>query len=105
MQLCNEPFQLLSGQCHVSGLFLCQGDRAEQAKGVYKKASMQDTSFGDVDNLRIGATGYVYCHQGCCEHALYIKDVRRIHPDDPQRASAYPVQTFQVSSSLVQACL
>ena len=80
------------------------GDRAEQTSGTYKKASMQETTFGDVDNLRIGATGYVYCHQGCCEHALYIKDVRRIHSDDPQLASAYPVQTFQVSSSLVQAC-
>ena len=81
------------------------GGRAEQTSGVYKKASMQHTSFGDVDNLRIGATGYVYCHQGCCEHALYIKDIRRIHSDDPQRASAYPVQTFQVSRSSVQACL
>ena len=57
---------------------------------------MHDTCFGDLENLRIGATGYVYCHQGCCEHALYFKDIRRIHPDDPQQASAYPVQTFQV---------
>ena len=80
------------------------GDHAEQTSSAYKKASMHETTFGDVDNLRIGASGYVYCHQGCCEHALYIKDIRRIHPDDPQLASAYPVQTFQVSSSLVQAC-
>lgn len=58
---------------------------------------MHESCFSDVDNLRIGATGYVYCHQGCCEHALYIKDIRRIHPDDPQQALAYPVQTFQVS--------
>ena len=58
---------------------------------------MHETCFSDLDNLRIGATGYVYCHQGCCEHALYFKDIRRIHRDDPQQASDYPVQTFQVS--------
>ncbi len=91
----------MSIDLHVS----MPGDRAGQTNGTYRKASMQDTNFGDVDNLRIGATGYVYCHQGCCEHALYIKDIRRIHSDDPQRASAYPVQTFQVSTYLVQACL
>ena len=85
--------------------FLMPGAHAEETSGVYKKASMHDTNFGDVDNLRVGATGYVYCHQGCCEHALYIKDIRRIHSDDPQRASAYPVQTFQVSTPHVQACL
>ena len=46
--------------------------------------------------LRVGwATGYVYCHQGCCEHALYIADARRVHPDDPRRRSAYPLQSFQ----------
>ena len=67
---------------------------------------MHETCFRDLDNLRIGATGYVYCHQGCCEHALYFKDIRRIHRDDPQQASDYPVQTFQVSrAKLVLASL
>lgn len=73
------------------------GVAAEQPPGSYRTASMHETCFSDLDNLRIGATGYVYCHQGCCEHALYFKDIRRIHPDDPQQASDYPVQTFQVS--------
>lgn len=46
--------------------------------------------------LRVGsAPGYVYCHQGCCEHALYVADARRVHPGDPRARSAYPLQTFQ----------
>ena len=52
--------------------------------------------------LRVGwATGYVYCHQGCCEHALYIADARRVHPDDPRRRSAYPLQSFQARAAWV----
>ena len=56
--------------------------------------------------LRVGwATGYVYCHQGCCEHALYIADARRVHPDDPRRRSAYPLQSFQARAAWVHgAC-
>jgi hypothetical protein len=58
---------------------------------------MHETRFRDLKALRMGsATGYVYCHQGCCEHALYFRDLRRIHPDDPQDASQYPVLLYQV---------
>ena len=46
--------------------------------------------------LRVGsAPGYIYCHQGCCEHAVYVADARRVHPGDPRARSAYPLQTFQ----------
>ena len=46
--------------------------------------------------LRVGtAPGYIYCHQGCCEHAIYVADARRLHPGDPRARSAYPLQTFQ----------
>ncbi|KAK9845423.1 hypothetical protein WJX81_006126 [Elliptochloris bilobata] len=49
--------------------------------------------------LRVGsAPGYVYCHQGCCEHALYVADARRVHAGDPRARSAYPLQTFQAKS-------
>ena len=54
--------------------------------------------------LRVGsAPGYVYCHQGCCEHALYVADARRVHASDPRARSAYPLQTFQACSRL-QCC-
>ena len=78
---------------------MLSGECAEQPTGTYKTASMHETSFSDLKHLRIGGTGYIYCHQGCCEHALYIRDIRKIHPDDPQQASAYPVQTFQVRNA------
>ena len=41
--------------------------------------------------LRVGpAPGYVYCHQGCCEHAVYVADARRVHPADPRRPLCLP---------------
>ena len=27
---------------------------------------------------------YLYCHQGCCEHLLQVRDMRLQHPGDPQ---------------------
>ena len=56
---------------------------------------MAAATWGDLA-LRIGAGArYVYCHQGCCEHALYIADARRVHAGDPRARAAYPLQTFQ----------
>ncbi len=88
--------QIMSNDTASEYLVYLTGVASEQPPGTYRTASMHETCFSDLDNLRIGSTGYVYCHQGCCEHALYFKDIRRIHPDDPQQASDYPVQTFQV---------
>jgi hypothetical protein len=57
-----------------------------------------EKTFGEL-GLRVGGGGgAVYCHQGCCEHALSILDVRRIHPDDPQDISTYPLVTFRVKN-------
>ncbi|KAK9818103.1 hypothetical protein WJX72_007223 [[Myrmecia] bisecta] len=62
---------------------------------AYRTAKMEDTAFRDL-YLRIGGgAGYVFCHLGCCEHLLIIRDVRRCHIDDPASESAYPLLTFQ----------
>lgn len=51
--------------------------------------------------LRIGpAARNVYCHQGCCEHLLVIKDVRRAHPSDPPQLDAYPHTIHEVRTRL-----
>ena len=47
--------------------------------------------------MQIGqGAGYVYMHQGCCEHLLELKDVRTVQAADPNLASAFPVFLFQV---------
>ena len=72
-------------------------DDGQQA--VYKKADMHTTRFKDLQDLRVGYfPGYVYCHQGCCEHGLYFRDIRRIHPDDSHALSDYPIPIYQASS-------
>jgi len=42
--------------------------------------------------------GYVYVHQGCCEHLLELTDVRRAHDADPLLINHYPVVLDQVLS-------
>eukprot|EP00850_Spirogloea_muscicola_P023688 SM000378S14276 [mRNA] locus=s378:67686:71323:- [translate_table: standard] len=50
---------------------------------------MHATTFADL-RLRVGAL-YLYCHQGDCKHIVSFLDVRRLHQQDPQQSSAYPV--------------
>ena len=70
----------------------------------YQKADMHKTRFMDLVKLRVGSfPGYVFCHQGCCEHGLYFKDIRRIHPDDSHRLSDYPIPVYQASTCLAPA--
>jgi hypothetical protein len=65
------------------------------AAATFGAGDMAAATWGDVA-LRVGAGArYVYCHQGCCEHALYIADARRVHAGDPRARAAYPLQTFQ----------
>lgn len=33
--------------------------------------------------------------QGCCQHAIAVADVRRVHATDPQRRDQYPFLVFQ----------
>lgn len=47
--------------------------------------------------IQVGqGAGYMYMHQGCCEHLLELKDVRSIQTTDPKLASAFPFTLAQV---------
>ncbi|KAJ4982377.1 hypothetical protein NE237_033214 [Protea cynaroides] len=59
---------------------------------------MHKTHFYDLD-FRFGV-GYLYCHQGDCKHAIVIRDMRLIHPEDVQNQVAYPVLTFHWKNRL-----
>lgn len=37
----------------------------------------------------------LYSHQGLCEHAVVVSDVRLLHAADPSRRSAYPRTVFK----------
>lgn len=43
------------------------------------------------DCLQVGqGAGYVYMHQGCCEHLMELADVHRPHDSDPADTRQYP---------------
>nr|TKW18425.1 hypothetical protein SEVIR_5G429900v2 [Setaria viridis] len=67
----------------------------------FKSERMQTTRFSDL-HFRPGA-GYLYCHQGSCNHRIVIRDMRLIHQDDSQDQADYPLQTFQLQKRL-QKC-
>ena len=64
---------------------------------------MERTRFQDL-GLRAGPrAGYIFCHQGGCEHLLVVRDIRRIHPvelGDPTFIASYPYCALQVRLSL-----
>ena len=53
--------------------------------------------------------GYVYTHQGCCEHLVELKDIRAVQTADPALPSAFPVTHYEVrcclASSLWLCCV
>ncbi|KAL0054354.1 hypothetical protein WJX82_007541 [Trebouxia sp. C0006] len=67
--------------------------------------SMEDTTFNDLF-LRVGqGAGYVYVHQGCCEHLLELTDVRRAHDADPLLINYYPVVLDQAKWTRRHCCI
>ena len=60
-------------------------------------ASMQDVRFADLV-LQVNGQRYkyYYCHQGLCEHALVVSNIRLLHPGDPQFLDAYPLRVTPV---------
>ncbi|WVZ67707.1 hypothetical protein U9M48_016751 [Paspalum notatum var. saurae] len=67
----------------------------------FKSERMQMTRFSDL-HFRPGA-GYLYCHQGNCNHTIVIRDMRLIHPEDTGNQAEYPLQTFELQKRL-QKC-
>lgn len=72
---------------------------SESAPRQFQEIDMSKATWADI-GLRAGpGARNVFCHQGCCEHLMVIKDVRRVHPDDPQHLSAYPLIIQEVNCS------
>ncbi|KAL0033066.1 hypothetical protein WJX79_000834 [Trebouxia sp. C0005] len=66
---------------------------------------MEDTTFNDLF-LRVGqGAGYVYVHQGCCEHLLELTDVRRAHDADPLLINHYPQVLDQAKWTRRHCCI
>ncbi|OIW16972.1 hypothetical protein TanjilG_32839 [Lupinus angustifolius] len=59
----------------------------------FTSGEMHKIHFCDL-RIRLGA-GYLYCHQGDCNHTLVIRDMRLLHPDDMHNRAVYPITTFQ----------
>ncbi|KAE9616348.1 hypothetical protein Lal_00017552 [Lupinus albus] len=59
----------------------------------FASVEMDKIRFCDL-RIRLGA-GYLYCHQGDCNHTLVIRDMRLLHPDDMHNRAVYPITTFQ----------
>lgn len=75
----------------------CADDSKE---GRYRKMNMAHVCWNEI-GLRVGsAAKNVYCHQGCCEHLLVIKDVRTLHPDDSVDLDSYPLLIREVGNLL-----
>jgi snRNA-activating protein complex subunit 3 len=63
---------------------------------------MAATRFADLARLRLGSfPGYVFCHQGCCEHSLFFRDVRVMHPADSRNPAHYPQLVYQVGLAVL----
>ena len=62
---------------------------------IYSRARMEDVRFDELE-LKCGRDeGYIYSHQGCCEHTVVVADIRCIHETDPQDRSMYPLATLK----------
>ncbi|KAI3456620.1 hypothetical protein Pfo_013283 [Paulownia fortunei] len=70
------------------------GSETKQQLPRLKAVHMLTTRFCDI-RFRLGA-GYLYRHQGNCKHAIVIRNLRLIHPEDMQNRAAYPLATFQL---------
>ncbi|XP_031480932.1 snRNA-activating protein complex subunit [Nymphaea colorata] len=70
------------------------GGVATEHLPIFKSLAMHKTRFCDL-KFRLGSY-YLYCHQGDCRHAVVIRDMRLIHPEDVQNKAAYPLLIFQI---------
>jgi len=65
----------------------------EKENPKYSSKPMHSTTFNDLV-LRVNAA-YVYCHQGSCEHLVFVTDIRLLNEEDERNKNTYPLQTFQ----------
>ncbi|XP_052170737.1 snRNA-activating protein complex subunit [Diospyros lotus] len=83
---------IISGEMQQRQKSLLGSERISRLPS-FKAVEMHKVRFCDLQ-FRLGA-GYLYCHQGDCKHAIVVRDMRLIHPEDAQNRAAYPITTFQ----------
>ncbi|KXZ44467.1 hypothetical protein GPECTOR_67g307 [Gonium pectorale] len=64
----------------------------EAGQPVPEPAAMHETRLADLSVRTANHPTGIFCHRACCEHLIFIRDVRRWHPGDPPCRSAYPLQ-------------
>mmetsp|Transcript_12865 Transcript_12865/g.35058 ORF Transcript_12865/g.35058 Transcript_12865/m.35058 type:complete len:343 (+) Transcript_12865:2-1030(+) len=71
----------------------CEGlkEAGAEEEGNLRTANMQDTTFNQLALRLTNFPSYIFCHLGCCEHLIEVRDVRAASPNDPQSRAAYPV--------------
>lgn len=72
---------------------------AAQDEQLPRAADMGATRFDQLAVRVSNYPNYLYCHLGCCEHLVQVRDVRLVHASDPQRVSEYPVQLLQMRAA------
>ncbi|GLI67742.1 hypothetical protein VaNZ11_011995 [Volvox africanus] len=53
---------------------------------------MHTTRFSELTLRQANHPTGIFCHRACCEHLMFMRDVRRWHPGDPADRSAFPVR-------------
>ncbi|KAL4449459.1 hypothetical protein ABPG77_007103 [Micractinium sp. CCAP 211/92] len=79
--------------------------RTDVTTTEFTTARMQDASFESLW-LRLGSgAGYLYCHQGGCEHLLTFQDVRIFDPScDPPLRQHYPFRLTAPQHTIIRDC-
>lgn len=72
-----------------------QGQQAEQQQQPGQRREMQHVRVRELVLQASNRPMVLYSHQGLCEHAVVVSDVRLLHAADPSRRSAYPRTVFK----------
>ncbi|GIL68625.1 hypothetical protein Vafri_21872 [Volvox africanus] len=54
--------------------------------------AMHTTRFSELTLRQANHPTGIFCHRACCEHLMFVRDVRRWHLGDPADRSAFPVR-------------
>ena len=93
---------MLECKCTYFMLRLASAEIGQEKDSRYRQMDMARVCWNEI-GLRIGpAAKNVFCHQGCCEHLLVVKDVRSRHPDDPSHLNSYPYLIQEVGHFVKQ---
>ena len=66
-----------------------------QLQQVEPSRDMQHVTLAELTLQASNRPMVLYSHQGLCEHAVLVSDVRLLHAADPDRRSAYPRTVYK----------